>query len=199
MAYRQILKFPNQSLREKSLPVAKFNSDLSQLVTDLSDTLNVEGGVGLAAPQIGVLQRIIYIRSENFTGVMINPEILESKDENILQEGCLSFPGVFEGVKRFTTVKCQYKDLQGEQHQVILKNLSAHIVQHEIEHLDGILLVDKLGTIKRDRIRRRRQKELRLQKRANGSSETPHRKKANSHLSKKEIKIRKKNRSSSKR
>jgi peptide deformylase len=199
MAYRQILKFPDPCLRAKSMPIIEFDESLAALVSDLDDTLNVCGGVGLSAPQIGVFQRVIYIRSDDFTGVMVNPEILESAQENLLQEGCLSFPGIFEKVKRFTIVDCRYFDATGKEQKVVLKNLSAHIVQHEIEHLEGILLIDKLGTIKRERIRRRARKELRLAKRSNGHLDTPHRKKANSHLTKKEIKIRKKNRSSSKR
>ena len=199
MAYRQILTFPNSRLREISQPVMAFDERLAKLATDLQDTLNVDGGVGLSAPQIGILRRVIYVRSSDFTGLMVNPVITESANVERLQEGCLSFPGIYENVKRFTTIECTYFDLTGEEKSVVLKNLAAHVVQHEIEHLDGVLLIDKLSSIKRDRIRRKAQKAKRLENRSIGSQDTPRRKKANSHLSKKEIKIRKKNRSSSKR
>ena len=193
MAYRTILKFPNQFLRTQSEPVTVFGDELQSLVADLHDTLNVESGVGLSAPQIGVAQQVIYVRGGGFDDAMVNPKILESDGLAMLSEGCLSFPGVFESVKRFTTVKCEYQDVTGEKHEAMLSDLAAHIVQHEIEHLDGTLLIDKLSTIKRDRIRRKAKKRARELKGLLNPQDSSRRKK-NSHLSKKELKIRKKQR-----
>ena len=199
MAYRKVLQFPNQALRKKSVPVIEFGEDLASLITDLSDTLNVENGAGLSAPQIGVFKRVIYVGSGDFTGAMINPVMTSKNTEMTLNEGCLSFPGVFENVDRYISIECTYFDVDGNEHTGTFDGISAHVIQHEIEHLDGKLLIDKLNTVKRDRLRRRAKKAARTQKALFNSSDSPQRKKKNSHLSKKEIKIRKNRQRRSKR
>ncbi len=192
MAYRKILEFPNQLLRKKSEPVTVFDDELRALADDLHDTLNVANGAGLSAPQIGVFQRVIYIGVGKFTGVMINPTIIEVQSPASLGEGCLSFPGIFENVNRFQTVQCRYQDVAGDEHDITVSKVSAHVIQHEIEHLDGVLLIDKLSRLKRARLQRKTKKKARLMKAAIRQEQAPPRKKKNSSLSKKELKIRKK-------
>jgi len=194
MAYQSVLKFPDQVLRMKSEAVIVFDDELQNLVVDLHDTINVSGGIGLSAPQIGVRRRVIYISAGEFTGPMINPRIVDTSNPVMLNEGCLSFPGVMEDVNRFANIKCTYQDVEGVEHQLDVADLSAHIIQHEIEHLDGVLLIDKLSRIKRARIHRKAKKQRRVEKGMMACQDSSRRKKKNSNLSKKELKIRKKRR-----
>jgi len=194
MAYRPVLEFPNDFLRTVSSDVTVFDEKLAALVTDLQDTINVVGGVGLAAPQLGVAQRVIWVATPDFTEPMINPKILEWDGPCSVKEGCLSFPNVFEQIDRFVSIKCAYQDLSGSSCEITVTGLAAHVVQHEIEHLDGILLIDKLHRIKRDRIKRKAQKKARTLRAVFRQQVSKQRKKKNSEVGKKELKIRKKRR-----
>ena len=187
MAFRKILKFPDQALRKKSVSVENFDESLPPLVCDLYDTLNVAGGVGLSAPQIGFHQRVIYVSTSQFSDAMVNPVITKQSDTVKVPEGCLSFPGVNEAIPRSSHIEVKYQDVLGEEHSVELDGLAAQVVQHEIEHLDGILMVDHLHRIKRARIKNKIKK---IKKEVHdtmwGDEPTVTRIKKNAHLSKKE-------------
>jgi peptide deformylase len=157
MAFRRILLYPSKELVEKSTVVTDF-TEAQSVVEDLKDTLNVAGGVGLSAPQIGIHTRVIFVNTPEFSGEMINPVIVETSDAVSMSEGCLSFPGIFENIDRYSKVKVEYKKLDGKKIVRELTGLAAQVVQHEIEHLDGKLLVDQLSRLKRQMISRKIQK-----------------------------------------
>ncbi len=161
---REILIWPDPRLKEKAAPVARFDAELKKLVDDMAETMYSADGVGLAAPQVGVLQRIIIIdvspREEGGKlTAFINPEIVESDGEMIYKEGCLSIPGEYEDVKRFARVKVRYQDVDGRTQEIeAADSLLAVALQHEIDHLDGTLMVDKISTLKRELIKKRMKK-----------------------------------------
>jgi peptide deformylase len=195
MAFRKIIKYPDATLTEKSSPVSS-GEDVSQLVQDLYDTLNVAGGVGLSAPQIGYHQRVIFVKADGVTTEMINPVILESGSTTSMSEGCLSFPGVSENILRSETLTVRYQTLEGETLTQDLHGLPAQVVQHEIDHLDGKLMIDHLSRLKRSMAKKRVAK---VRKEVSGMMALPAeptitRKKKNQHLSKKEIKKRRRRR-----
>jgi len=106
MAFRRILLYPSKELVEKSTVVTDF-TEAQSVVEDLKDTLNVAGGVGLSAPQIGIHTRVIFVNTPEFSGEMINPVIVETSDAVSMSEGCLSFPGIFENIDRYSKVKVE--------------------------------------------------------------------------------------------
>jgi peptide deformylase len=154
MSVRKVLIYGNPILRLKAQPVTDFGPKLKELVQDMLDTVAVEDGVGLAAPQIGESVRVIvlYIRREEQEPLfipVINPEILESGGECDFEEGCLSVPDIRETVTRPEWVRLRYQDLEGKWEEVRWDGLMARVVQHEIDHLDGILFVDRISVARR--------------------------------------------------
>jgi peptide deformylase len=147
-------------LREEALDVPGDYPDLKKLVANMFDTMYHAEGVGLAAPQIGLSLRLIVVDGEalsdsyeeckGFRRVMVNPVIEESSDEQISQdEGCLSLPGIHEKVDRAARIRIRYADENGEMHSETLEGFAARIVQHECEHLDGIVFIDNISAIRR--------------------------------------------------
>lgn len=140
----------NKVLRTKSLPVKKTDKKLKKLIADMTDTLLDCDGLGIAAPQVGVNLRIYVARlnfqTSNETIVpMINAEIINfSKETELGEEGCLSVPKRYGLIKRFESVTVKYMDAKGQRHVLKLEGLNARLMQHEIDHLDGILIVDKM-------------------------------------------------------
>ena len=196
MAFRKILEYPSTNLLKKS--TASNDPDLAhQIVTDLIDTLNVVGGVGLSAPQIGFRKRIIYIKTPEFEGEMINPVFTSGEETVSLPEACLSLPGIYENIERYSSINVQYENVEGEQQQVVLDGFPAQVVQHEVDHLDGKLMLNYMSRMKKSSAHRKMRK---LQKKAakyiaDSSAEKEITKiKKNSHLSRKEIKIRRRRR-----
>ena len=119
------------------------------------DTMYMDNGIGLAAPQVGISKKIIVVDptfgdDENSLRDMINPEIIETEKECELEEGCLSIPGVFEMVTRPEKITVKYHDVDGEEHRLEADGLLARVIQHEIDHLEGILFIDRLSTVKRN-------------------------------------------------
>ncbi|MGE0327940.1 MAG: peptide deformylase [Polyangiaceae bacterium] len=154
MALREILEFPDPRLREVGQPVTVFDDELRQLVEDMAETMYDAPGVGLAATQIGVAKRlfVIDIAGEDEPSdlkVFINPEILELDGTQVWEEGCLSFPGATEEVKRAEVVKVRAQDEFGETFELEADGLMAVAIQHENDHLDGVLMIDKLNAIKK--------------------------------------------------
>lgn len=145
MAIRQMRYDGDPVLRKVSRPIESVNDRIQTLAKDLIETMRVEQGVGLAAPQIGVLRRIFVIEIEEIgLYVMINPEILETRGEQIDYEGCLSVPGKSGKVNRPNYVKVRYMDLEGNLQTIEAEGFFARAICHENDHLDGILYTDKV-------------------------------------------------------
>ena len=154
MAIRTILTKGDETLAKKCRVVTEFNSRLHQLLDDMGDTLLESGGVGLAAPQVGVLRRAVLVLETNVEEdedeilyELINPEIIEVKGEQTGPEGCLSVPGVFGEVTRPEYVKVRAQDRDGEWFEVDGYGLTARCFCHEIDHLDGHLFLEKANRI----------------------------------------------------
>lgn len=164
MAVLEILKYPNPKLKKKSQPVEKIDPSFRQLVQNLAETLYAAPGVGLAAPQVGYLLRLVVIdvtpvnQPKNLM-VLINPEIISSEGECTWEEGCLSVPDFNEEVKRKKKVVVRCQNLEGETVEIEGNDLLSIVLQHEIDHLDGILFVDHLSQLKRDLYKRQLKKE----------------------------------------
>ena len=144
MAIRNLRLDEDPILRKKSRPITDINERIKTLADDMLETMYQAEGVGLAAPQVGVLRRIITVDIGEGAYVMINPEILEQEGEVVDSEGCLSFPDVTGYVKRTKKIKVKYTDLDGEDHEIEGEDLMARCVCHEVDHLNGIVFVDKL-------------------------------------------------------
>ncbi len=141
----EIKKYPNPVLRKKCQEVTEITDEIRNLSQDMKETVEQKDGLGLAAPQIGELKRIIIIQTANGPEVFINPKITrKSKGTEIREEGCLSFPGLFLKIKRAGEIEMEFLNLRGEKKEMKAGGLSARIFQHEIDHLDGILLIDRI-------------------------------------------------------
>lgn len=165
MSQLTILEFPDPRLRTKAKPVTEFNDALSKLVDDLFETMYQAQGIGLAATQVNVHQRLLVIDvSENKETplVFINPTFEVIDDElNDYDEGCLSVPGYYETVSRPRKIHVTAQDKHGETFAMDAEGILATCIQHEIDHLEGKLFVDYLSTLKRQRIRSKLEKEQR--------------------------------------
>ena len=166
MALLDILVYPDPRLRNKALPVEVFDATLGKLVEDMAETMYDAPGIGLAAPQINISQRLIVMdcgkdeTPELFK--MINPEIINRSDElAVLEEGCLSIPDQTADVERPAVVGVKYTDIAGDEKRLTCEGLLAACVQHEVDHLDGVLFIDHISRLKRDMIVRRFMKEMR--------------------------------------
>lgn len=161
MAILPIIKAPDPILKKRCEPVDKVDDGLRRLMDDMLETMYAAPGVGLAAPQIGVHKRVIVVDTSDPEGnrqplMMANPEIIAASDELLLrEEGCLSFPDQYEDVERPATVRVRYLDHENEIRELDAEGLQAVCVQHEIDHLDGVLLVDHLSGLKRSIILRK--------------------------------------------
>ena len=161
MAIRTILTAPDPRLKKKSKPVDSVDAEVRQLMDDMLETMYDAPGIGLAAPQIGELTRVIVLdidREELKTGpiLMANPEIIEASDEDATyEEGCLSVPEHYSDVVRPAKVTVRYLDRDGETKEMACEGLLATCVQHEIDHLDGILFIDHISALKRNMILRK--------------------------------------------
>jgi len=165
MTIRPILLHPDPRLKKRCDPVATVDGDVRALIADMFDTMYDAPGIGLAAPQIGVLSRILVMdctkadEEDPEPIAMVNPEILwTSDDRNVHEEGCLSIPEEFNDVERPAAVRIGYLDEQGARHEIDCDGLLATCVQHEIDHLNGKLFIDYLGPMKRQMITGRMKK-----------------------------------------
>ncbi|MGI6037671.1 MAG: peptide deformylase [Limnochordia bacterium] len=144
MAIREIVKVGHPVLRKKAAPVSKITKQLRKLVRDMQATMEEAAGVGLAAPQVGVSLRLIVVAVGEENLVLFNPQIIEETGEDIDVEGCLSIPGLNGYVKRAAQVTVIGYDERGKKVTLTAEGLLARALQHEIDHLDGILFVDRL-------------------------------------------------------
>jgi len=162
MAIRTILEFPDPRLRTRAQPVTRFDPALHRVVDDLLETMYAAPGIGLAATQIDVHQRLIVIdlsAERNDPLILVNPEILAREGEVATEEGCLSVPGYFEEVKRAAKIRLRAQDRDGNVFERDCEEMLAVCVQHEMDHIDGKLFVDYLSSLKRERIRKKLEKE----------------------------------------
>lgn len=143
---------PNPILRKKAAPIANaLDSDIQNLIPVLTETMIVEDGIGIAAPQVGKSIRLIIINQKDKPLVMINPKIeMKSIRAETAEEGCLSVPGVFGTVKRSKKIKATAIDESGKSFTIKAEGLLARVIQHEVDHLDGILFIDKMVKKTRD-------------------------------------------------
>ncbi len=168
MALLDILVYPDPRLRRVAQPVVDFNDEVRANVADMAETMYAAPGIGLASIQVGIQKNIIVIdvsHEMNDLQVLINPEIIDSAGEQIIEEGCLSFPGYFAEVKRAQWIRFRAQKADGEIYESEAEDLHATCVQHEIDHLTGKLFTDYLSRLKRQRVSRQFEKAARQRQR----------------------------------
>ena len=169
MAVLEILHYPNPILKEKTKPVQKVDGSIRRLVQDMAETMYSAPGVGLSANQVGYSLRLAVIdvtpadQPKNLL-VLINPEIVAAEGECTWDEGCLSVPDCNEEVKRRKKVVVRYQNLEGETAEITGEDLLAVALQHEIDHLDGFLFIDRLSPLKRRLVKKKLQKKEKEEK-----------------------------------
>ncbi len=167
MAIREIRKYPDEILRKKTEPVEDFGDDLQKLIDDMVETMYAAPGVGLAANQVGVSKQLTVIdvsvgSEETSLIVLCNPEIIDHEGEVANEEGCLSIPEYTTMVKRYEKIKVKALDRYGKEIEIEGDELLARALQHEIDHLNGLLFVDRIGRIKKEFFKKRYKREQAL-------------------------------------
>jgi peptide deformylase len=158
MAVRDILKLPDKRLRLVSEPVKRIDAGVRALIEDMFETMYAAPGIGLAGIQVGVAKRVVTMdlskkEEAHEPLVFINPEILwTSPEKSTREEGCLSIPEYYEEVERANEVKVRYLDLDGKAQEIAARGLFATCIQHEIDHINGVLFIDHISKLKRDRV-----------------------------------------------
>lgn len=166
MAVLKILTYPHPKLRRKSVPIENIGGNVEKLLDDIAETMYHAPGIGLAAPQVGLNLRVCVIdvspRDENSEGLieLINPVIISAEGVQMEEEGCLSIPGFVSQVKRKAIVKVRALNRSGKSFEIEGTGLLARAFQHEIDHLDGILFIDRLSRLKRELLKRKIEKVL---------------------------------------
>ena len=171
MAVRNVVIYPDAPLLDKAAPMESFGPQLEKLARDMVETMDAYEGIGLAGPQVGVSRRILVLREpESDQAVcLVNPEILAMEGEEMGEEGCLSLPKLYAPVSRATHITVRACDTAGEARTFEAQGLHARIIQHEVDHLDGVLILDRLDLLTRD-AKMREWEEIRQQL---GSSAAP--------------------------
>lgn len=165
MALLPILRFPDPRLRKVAAPVTNIDDSIRRLAADMAETMYEAPGIGLAATQVDVHQRLIVIdvsETKNELLVLINPEIVADEGEQVGEEGCLSVPGIFDKVERAERVTVRYLDLEGRAQTLEADGLLAVCIQHEMDHLQGKVFVDHLSQLKQTRIKSKLAKQARI-------------------------------------
>ena len=165
MALLPILRFPDPRLRKVAVPVNKIDNGIKKLAADMAETMYEAPGIGLAATQVDIHQRVVVIdisEEKNDLLVLINPEITEMDGLAIGEEGCLSVPGIYDKVERAEQVAVRYLDLDGQQRVLKADGLLAVCIQHELDHLNGKVFVDHLSQMKQGRIKTKLAKQARV-------------------------------------
>lgn len=158
MSVRDIVKLPDPILRKKAQPLERVDDEVRQLAADMLETMYEAPGIGLAAPQVAVSRRLIVIDTAredepNNPIVMVNPEIISTGGEpRIHEEGCLSIPDIYAEIERPGECSVRYIDETGAQLEMQCEGINSTVVQHEIDHLDGVLFIDHLSRLRRDRL-----------------------------------------------
>ena len=161
MAVLKVRRYGDPVLRRRATAVETVTPDTRRLVDDMIDTMYDEVGIGLAAPQVGASVRLLVVGDEEGRGaqVLVNPAITAQGGKVTAEEGCLSLPGIFAQVTRSEWVTLEAQDLDGRPIAITARGLRARVFQHEIDHLDGVLFIDRLEPVVRDRIKRRIKKD----------------------------------------
>jgi peptide deformylase len=161
MAVLNVRRYGDPVLRRRANPVEAVTPQIRRLAGDMVETMYDEVGIGLAAPQVGVSVRLLVVGDEEGRGaqVLVNPAITAQGGTVTAEEGCLSLPGIFAQVMRSEWVTLQAQDLDGNPVAITARGLRSRVFQHEIDHLDGVLFIDRLEPVLRDRIKRRIKKE----------------------------------------
>lgn len=160
MAVHPIRFFPDSVLRKSCEPVRDFGRTLQNLIKDLSDTMKSQPhGIGIAAPQIGIAKQVALVDvSSRVPGaqrlVLVNPQIVDLKDESASREGCMSLPDYRANLKRYRSLRLLWQDERGEHHERKFQDIEAICIQHEVDHLKGVLFIDRVASLKRDLIPR---------------------------------------------
>jgi peptide deformylase len=160
MAVRTMRLYGDPVLRQKAKPIESFDDALRELVADMFDTMHAYRGVGLAANQVGVLQKVFVIEAQRGEGeeplrlALINPMLSEASGSEAGEEGCLSVPGIYEDVRRALKVRVQARDLNGEPVDFVAEGYLARVLQHETDHLEGVLFLDRLSPLRRQFLKR---------------------------------------------
>jgi len=158
MAVVKIIEYPDPLLRGTADSVKDFGDELKKTVSNLWDTMYAADGIGLAAPQIGIKKQIIVIDYQGDKYVLINPEITKSEGSVVREEGCLSFPGIYEKVASPEKLEVKYCDENGQQHKKDADKFLACVFSHEIDHLSGKLLIDRVSPLKRSFLKKKIEK-----------------------------------------
>jgi len=161
MAVLKVRKYGDPVLRRRATPVGEITPEVRRMVDDMIETMYDEVGIGLAAPQVGISLRLMVVGHEKTMAArtIVNPVIAEQGGEVTAEEGCLSLPGIFAPVTRAEWVRLEGQDLEGQPLSIKARGLTARVFQHEMDHLDGVLFIDRLDAMTRDRIKRRIKKE----------------------------------------
>lgn len=163
MAVLEIRKYPDEILKKKASEITDIDGNVQKLIDDMIETMYKSNGIGLAAPQVGVSKRLIIVdispREENNSLiVLINPQIVSTEGEVLSEEGCLSLPGFITRLKRSEKIFVKGIDRKGKDIEIETNGLLGRAIQHEIDHLDGILLIDRISPLKRELFRKKYQK-----------------------------------------
>lgn len=166
MATLPVIKYPDPRLEEATREVERFDAQLAELAKSMVETMYAAAGIGLAAPQVGREERIAVVDLSIGTDpdqllVLVNPRVVESEGEAREEEGCLSFPDLLLVVPRPAKVVVEYEDLEGETRAIEAEELLARCLHHEIDHLDGVLFIERVSPLKRDLARRKIGKRIR--------------------------------------
>jgi len=161
MAVLSVRKYGDPALRRRGSEVGEITAEIRKIVDDMVETMYNEVGIGLAAPQVGISLRLIVIADDRTRQVrpLVNPVIVDRSGEQTAEEGCLSIPGIFAPVSRAAWVRVEARDLDGQPVTIEGRDLLARVLQHEIDHVDGVLFIDRLDPVTRDRIKRKIKKE----------------------------------------
>lgn len=164
MALLPILQYPDERLHTVAQPVAQIDARIKRLAADMAETMYESRGIGLAATQVNVHERVIVIdlsEERDRLMVLINPVIIRKEGETTYEEGCLSVPGVYDTVTRAAEITVEFFDVDGQKHSVDADGLLAICIQHEIDHLDGKVFVEYLSSLKQNRIKTKMKKRAR--------------------------------------
>lgn len=156
----RVIKYGNPILRMKAEKIEEVDESIQQLVAEMIDIMCIEEGIGLAAPQVARSLSLLVIdesliSEDGKATAYLNPKILESEGESIMEEGCLSLPGIREDVKRPEKITLRYMDIEGQTFEKKIDGLLARVLQHEIDHLNGVLFIDRISSLKKQLLRKR--------------------------------------------
>ena len=161
MSVRKVCVYPDPVLREPTEEVTSFDEELKSLADEMLETMYASDGIGLAGPQVGISKKIAVIEYKGEKYVLINPVIFEREGAIIVEEGCLSFPGIYEKVEAPELIKVEYQDVNGDHFEKDVEGFLACVFSHEVDHLNGKLLIDRVSPLKRQFLKKRLAKQAR--------------------------------------